>query len=248
MNVPAAWAVTAGCNTVRVAILDNGVELSHPDLAGNLLPGFDATGGGNNGNATGTGAFDAHGTNCAGIVAATANNGMGVAGVAHNSRIVPVKVGSGQTLDFQAMAAGIDWLTVNNFADIVNISAGTIGASNQLVTDEINRATSIGRNGLGIVFFAITQNNSSGTVAYPAILQNVIAVGSLDQSNTRVSTSNYGTGLDVVAPGSCIYTTDLQGSAGQTSNDYWTCFSGTSAASPNAAGVMALILSRPEIG
>ncbi|MEO5582028.1 MAG: S8 family serine peptidase [Saprospiraceae bacterium] len=186
MNVPSAWGLTTGCNLVRVAVLDNGVQLNHPDLMGNLVTGFDATGGGNNGNSTGTGPFDAHGTNCAGIISASANNGIGIAGVAYNSRIIPVKVGSGSFLEFGAMATGIDWLRENNAADIINFSGGTVNVSSQIVTDAINAAAATGRNGLGIIFLSITQNGTLSTVAYPAILENVIAVGSIDSNGVRV--------------------------------------------------------------
>jgi cell wall-associated protease len=240
MNVIGAWQLTTGCSSVRVAVLDNGVQLNHPDLVANMLSGFDATGGGSNGGPTGNAN---HGTACAGIVAAEANNGIGVAGVAYNSRIVPVRVGTGSLFSFTDMAAGIHWVINNNAADIITLSAGSIGVFDQTVTDAINSATTNGRNNLGIPFISITQNDSDDVIAFPASLPNVIAVGSVNNNGNRASTSNYGTGIDVVAPGVCIYTTDLTGGAGQTNWDYWTCFSGTSAAAPQVAGVAALVLS-----
>lgn len=239
MDVVDAWQLTTGCSAVRVAVLDNGVDLNHPDLKANLLPGFDATLNGSNGGPTG----DAyHGTACAGIVGALGNNGIGVAGVAYSCKIVPVRVGEADFFLNTNTAAGIDWVVANNAADIITFSAGG-GPQDQLLTNAINNATTNGRQGLGIPFISITQNDGVGTIAYPASLPNAIAVGSIDSNGTRASTSNYGAGLDVVAPGVCVYTTDLVGAAGRTSTDYWTCFSGTSAAAPQVAGVMALILS-----
>lgn len=243
MNVQNAWNLTTGCSSIRVAILDNGVELTHPDLVGNLLPGFDATGTGTNGGSTGSTSIDSHGTKCAGIVAATANNGIGLAGVAYNCRIVPVRVGSGSFSSFTNIAAGIDWIRSTNSADIISFSSGSMGGTSQQVTDAINLATSNGRNGLGIPFFSITQNDGTNSIAYPASLDNVIAVGSINSSGNRAPSSNFGTGIDIVAPGVCIFTTDFKGAIGSTNSDYESCFSGTSAACPNAAGVMALILS-----
>jgi subtilisin family serine protease len=83
IKVEQAWTVTTGSPNIKIAILDSGVDLTHPDLENNLLTGYDATGGNNNGNHSGVG----HGTACAGIVAARGNNGVGVAGVAYNCRI-----------------------------------------------------------------------------------------------------------------------------------------------------------------
>lgn len=197
-----AWQYTAGCNSVRVAVLDSGIELNHPDLVNNLLPGFDATGGGSNGGNTGN---DWHGTHCAGIIGATANNGIGIAGIAYNARIVPVMVITDATsnTDLAALtviAAGVDWVRVYNTAEIISMSFGTIFITSQTLANAINSATTTGRNGLGIVVVAITQNNGTNTIAFPANLENVIAVGSVDHNGIRASTSNYGTGIDLVVP------------------------------------------------
>lgn len=242
MSVANAWGITTGCSNIRIAVIDNGVDLTHPDLQANLLPGFDATGSGTNGGSSGTQWYDAHGTNCAGIIGAVANNGIGVAGIAYGAKIVPVKAGSGTFLPYSNAAAAVDWVRINNAADIINYSSSSANSSSQIFTDAIIAATTLGRNGLGIPFITITGNGSTNAIDYPASLNNVIAVGSIDSNGNRASSSNYGSGIDIVAPGVCIYTTDLQ-NGGQTSSNYWTCFSGTSAAAPNVAGVMALILS-----
>lgn len=249
MDVPEAWGITTGCTSVRIAVLDSGVELLHPDLNGNLLAGFDATGTGGSGGATGS---NNHGTACAGIIAAEGNNSQGVAGVSYSSRIVPVKVLNDATQDDDVtalswLATGIDWAWTNNRADVISLSLG-VHVNSQLVTDAINRATTQGRNNLGCIVLAISHNDGTSKLRFPARLSNVIAVGATDNKDKRASFSNFGTGLDVVAPGVNIYTTDRQGSIGKniasgTNGDYYGGFTGTSAACPNAAGVVALILS-----
>ena len=86
-----AWELTTGRPDVKIAVVDLGVDLSHPDLINNLLPGYDATGGGSNGGPTGN---DAHGTACAGVIAAQDNNGIGVVGIAYDCKIIPIKAGA----------------------------------------------------------------------------------------------------------------------------------------------------------
>ncbi|HPR74461.1 MAG TPA: S8 family serine peptidase [Bacteroidales bacterium] len=249
MDVTEAWNITTGCSLIRIAILDSGVDLTHPDLNDNLATGFDATGAGGSGEAVGS---DFHGTCCAGIAAAEGNNSLGIAGIAYNSQIVSVKVLTDATpvddISFPGwLATGIDWAWQNNRSDIISMSLGIFNSS-QLVTDAINRAVSQGRNNLGCTVLAISHNDGTTSLRFPARLNNVLAVGATDRHDNRASFSNYGIGLDVVAPGVEIYTTDRQGSIGYntssgTSGDYFANFGGTSAACPNVAGVAALILS-----
>ncbi len=249
MRVLEAWNLTTGASNIRVAVLDNGVQLNHPDLINNLLPGFDATGGGSDGGNTNI--YEAHGTSCAGIVGAVANNGIGVAGVAYSCRIVPVRVytSTSNVDDITTagwMASGIDFVARNNVAEILSMSF-KIHVGQQAITDAINYAATSGRGGRGCLILAATGNNGDSSIDFPASCVNVIAVGASDNTDHRASfggsdASQYGPGLDVVAPGLDVFTTDLTGSAGYSTNDY-TTFSGTSAATPNAAGVMALILS-----
>lgn len=247
MKVTQAWNVTTGSN-IRVAIIDDGIQLNHPDLVNNLLPGFDATGNGTNGGMAST--ADQHATSCAGIVAAQANNGIGVAGVAYSSKIVPIRclVGDGQDDITTAgwMASAIDWASHYNRADVLSLS-WHISQGQTAITNAVNRATTYGRNGYGCPIFAASGNNGNSSVNYPAYLPNVVAVGATENTDHRASFSQYGSGLDVVAPGVGVYTTDLQGVDGYndssgTTGDY-TSFGGTSAATPNTAGVAALILS-----
>lgn len=253
MDVDLAWNTTTGSNTISVAILDEGVDLTHPDLTANLLTGYDATG---LGSAGGPSNDDAHGTACAGIVAGIANNNAGIAGVAYSCRIVPIRIaysdmnGDWVTTNSQ-IATAMNWAWNQGGADVLSNSWGG-GSSSSSINAAINNALSSGRGGLGspVLFSA---GNGDGAVNYPANNNSTIAVAAMSMCNERKSPnscdgegwwgSDFGTNLDVAAPGVKIYTTDISGSAGYSNGDYAPTFNGTSSACPNAAGVMALILS-----
>jgi subtilisin family serine protease len=252
MNVFNAWTISTGNSTIKVAVIDEGVDLAHPDLLANMLPGFDATGLGSAGGPLGD---DAHGTACAGIIAGVGNNNLGVAGVAYNSKIVPVRIayssGSSWVTSNAWIGTSIDWAWDQGDADVLSNSWGG-GSSSSLINDAIGRATTLGRGGLGSpVLFAA--GNGNGAVSYPATLQNVISVTAMSMCNQRKSPtscdgesfwgSDYGVNTDISAPGVKIYTCDISGSSGYSTGDYTATFNGTSSATPNAAGVMALILS-----
>jgi subtilisin family serine protease len=267
MKVPGAWCITTGTG-IRVAVIDDGVDLNHPDLQANLLPGFDATGNNSGGQSE---LDDAHGTSCAGIIGAV-DNTDGIIGIAHNARILPVRLGTvipgTNTLNTNDtwITNSINWAVGNN-ADVISNSWGG-GSPSALITLALETATTQGRNGLGCVVLFATGNHNAA-VEYPAVLPNVIAVGASTPCDTRKRSSsdpnlvgngvspdpdgtscdgedqwgsNFGTNLDLVAPGVQIYTTDNEGFDGFWFNDYNPFFNGTSAACPNAAGVVALIL------
>lgn len=251
MNVYNAWNITTGNASTKVAVIDEGVDLVHPDLVGNMLAGFDGTGLGSAGAPSGD---DAHGTNCAGIIAAVGNNSLGVAGVAYSSKIVPIRIAYGSGSSWVTSNAWIgtciDWAWDQGDADVLSNSWGG-GSSSTLINDAVGRATTLGRGGLGSpVLFAA--GNDNGPVSYPATLTNVISVTAMSMCNQRKSTtscdgetfwgSNYGTGTDVSAPGVKIYSTDISGANGYSTGDYYATFNGTSSATPNTSGVMALIL------
>lgn len=263
MKVYQAWQATYwhSGNGIKIAVVDEGVDLTHPDLAAALNPGFDATGGGTNGGSVGN---SAHGTACAGEIVAIPNNNIGITGVAYNSKVVPVRVltpGS-LTTDLTVAtycASGLDWAWQNNRSDIISCSWRTAVGQN-LIADAIRRAVSNGRNYSGtplgcVVLFATGNENTNG-ISFPASMSEVVAVGASSMCDQRKSPSscdgenwgsNYGAGLDVVAPGVKVYTTDIQGSAGYnatsgTGGDYISNFNGTSSATPYAAAVTSLIL------
>jgi subtilisin family serine protease len=249
MKVEQAWNFSTGTG-IKVAIIDDGVDLAHPDLQSNLLAGFDATGNNSNGAPSGN---DAHGTASAGIVAAVANNNIGISGVAYNAKILPVRIARRSSTNWTTdtwAASGINWAWQNG-ADVLSNSWGG-GSYSSTIASAVTNAVTNGRNGKGSVVLFATGNNN-GAVSFPATLDNVIAVGASSMCDQRKSTTscdgeswwggNFGSSLDVMAPGVKTYTTDIHGSAGYNAGDYLADFNGTSSACPNAAAVVALILS-----
>ncbi|MDR2927966.1 MAG: S8 family serine peptidase [Cytophagaceae bacterium] len=244
-----AWTISLGTN-IKVAVIDEGVDLTHPDLHANLLQGYDAP----SGNSGGAPIYSSekHGTACAGIIGAIKDNGIGIAGVSPNSKIIPVHVTfgsySGQVTSDDWLADAINWAWQNGADVISNSWCG--GSPYQPMTNAINAAVNQGRSGKGCVVVFSSGNNYASTVNYPTRLPNVIAVGSITSKGQRAAYSNYGINLDIVAPGgnSDIYTTDRQEVSGYNTSsgiagNYYCCFDGTSAACPHVAGVAALILS-----
>lgn len=254
MDVNEAWTITTGRKEIKIAVIDEGTDLNHPDLVNNLLPGFDASGTGTNGGPIGGTA--PHGTATAGIIGAEGNNFIGIAGVAYNCSLIPISIdltGFGFS-DIEA-ADAINWAWDDGQADVLSNSWGGIPPSS-FIDAAINNAITLGRGGVlgSVVLFSSGNDLNPPTtgepVSYPATNPNVIAVGATTNTDVKTGYSNYGAELDVVAPGgnSDIYTTDIRGSEGYNTasgiaGDYNPSFDGTSAACPYAAGVMALILS-----
>ncbi|MDR2962158.1 MAG: S8 family serine peptidase [Bacteroidales bacterium] len=233
------WDITTGTN-IRVAVIDHGIDFSHPDLKAHLLQGFDPSG--NNAGGAPILNDDNHGTACAGIIGAIQNNGKGISGIAPNCRMIPAYIGAGgSNVNYDWAALAIEWVWRNG-VDVISNSWGG-GSPYSPLTNAINNAISQGRDGKGCTVVFSTGNNYSAAVNYPAKLSGVISVGAIDNKGIRASFSNYGSELDVVAPGVDIYTTDRQGNAGYNATDYMADFSGTSAACPFVAGVAVLVLS-----
>jgi subtilisin family serine protease len=243
-----AWGITRGDPSIIVAVIDEGVDTHHEDLA--LVPGYDATGGNLGGEPSGD---DAHGTNVAGIIAAVADNGKGVAGVAPGVKIMPVRIAytSGEywVTDDSQIADGIRW-AADNGARVLNNSWGG-GSSSTVISCAIEYARNT--RGATLLFAA---GNTNGGVIYPATLAEVIAVAATSPCDERKSPSScdgeywwgssYGSQVDVAAPGVLHYSTDIMYGGGYspgTSGNYYSHFNGTSSACPVASGVAALILS-----
>ena len=235
---------------VDIAVIDTGVDLQHPDL--NVVEGVDCTGGGPFGGSCQPGGDDNHyhGTHVAGTIGAL-DNGIGVVGVAPGATIHPVKVlnqrGSGYT---SWIVAGIDWVAGEaSTIEVANMSLGGSGYS-QAEYDAIQGAVNA-----GVAFAVAAGNDNADASKYsPAAFNNVLTVSALadfdgvpdglgsqtcrsDEDDTLANFSNWGSSVDIAAPGVCILSTYPieQGSYGT--------ISGTSMASPHVAGALALLAS-----
>ncbi len=226
IQMPLAWSLGAGTATTKVAIIDSGVDYTHPDLAPNFgtNKGYDFVD--NDSDPAPDVTFENHGTHVAGTLGAAINNSTGIAGMGA-FELLSVRslneAGSGLSDD---IADGINWATSEG-AQVINMSIG--GPFDSLIASAVANA-----HANNVVLVAAAGNDNVSALDYPAAYAEVIAVGSVNSADQRSSFSNYGPGLDVVAPGSLIMST-LNG------NDYG-YFSGTSMASPHVAGVAALIL------
>lgn len=220
IKVPQAWEITAGSSSVRIGVLDTGIDSNHPslkDLVNTSLGSSFVGGTTNDGNG--------HGTHVAGTIASYGS----VSGVMQNATLIPIKVlndsGSGSLYGVQQ---GIVH-AANIKADVINMSLGG-GGYDQGMDEAIQTAVS-----LGTIVVAAAGNDGRRSISYPAAYSGSIAVGSVTSSRTRSSFSNYGPGLDVMAPGSNIYSTYKNGQ--------YTTLSGTSMATPHVTGVFGLMRS-----
>lgn len=229
VGYPAAWETTTGSAGVVIAILDTGLDLGHAEFSGRIVAGYDFV---NDDSDPTDDSYSGHGTLVTGIAAATGNNGTDIAGVDWNAQIMPIKVlnqfGNGNYSD---VAEGIIW-AVDNGADVINLSLGGPTVPGPALQAAIDYA-----NANGVIVVAASGNGNSD-LYYPAQYATVIAVGAVDNDLDRVSYSNFGPGLDVVAPGEDILST-LPGGG-------YALVSGTSAASPQVAALAALIVSVME--
>ncbi len=231
ISVSSAWNYSTGKN-IKIAILDTGVDLDHIDLSSNISSlSYDTE------TNTSPSIYSGdHGTHCAGIAAAIKDNGIQIAGVAPEATIVSIS----NSFEFSTnsrlkRADGIVW-AYQNGADIISNSwdSGTYHAA---INEAIYDAFRYGRQGKGCVITFASGNDSCNSVNYPANCNDtILAVGAINNTGTRAGSSNYGTELDLVAPGIHILSTIPDDQTGYKS--------GTSMACPHVAGVAALILER----
>lgn len=247
ISLPAAWDVTRGSPAIAIAIVDTGVDLNHPDLASKLwvnpgeIPGngvdddnngfVDDVNGwnfvaGNNIPQDGIG----HGSHVAGIAAAATNNGIGVAGACPNCRIMPIRTmddtGAGT---YSNVAAGITYAAQKG-ARVINLSLGGTSYS-QVLRDAVANASLVS------VIVAAAGNGNTQALFYPAAYDDfVMAVGATDAGDQRATFSNYGSWVDLMAPGVSVWSTLY--------DDGYSTLSGTSMAAPFASGVAGLVYSQ----
>ncbi|MDT8363055.1 MAG: S8 family serine peptidase [Nitrosomonas sp.] len=217
---PAAWDIATG-DGITIAILDTGVDDSHPDLAANMVPGWNM-----HDNNADSSDIHGHGTKVAGTAASAANNGQGSAGVAWNARIMPIRIARPDGMAYlSTMAQAIRW-AADNGAQVANLSYG--GADSLTVQSAANYMRSKG----GIV---VMSAGNSGTLLDSPPSDALIVVSATGSNDVRASWSTYGPLVDVAAPGVSIYTTTRGGGYGNVS--------GTSFSSPITAATVALMLS-----
>lgn len=270
INLPAAWDLTQG-DGVIVAVIDTGVLLNHPDLQGRLVAGYDFISDPSNaldGNGRDADPDDPgdrrgpssqssfHGTHVAGTIAARGDNGVGVAGVAWDARIMPLRaLGARGGLSADVMQAVLFAAGLPNAsgtlpprrADIINLSLGG-GSFSTNAQDVYTRA----RNA-GVIIVAAAGNESSAVPSYPASYSGVISVSAVGADKSPAPYSNFGTSIDVAAPGGDA-SRDLDGDGfadgvlslgandGSAPIEYrYVRMQGTSMAAPHVAGVLALM-------
>ena len=225
IRAPQAWDLTTGSSDVIIAILDTGVDLSHEDLRGKLMPGYDFVNGDDDPRDD-----HGHGTQVAGIAAAATNNGRGVAGVGYHCTIMPIKVLDSRAIGLHSwIAQGIIYAT-DHGARVINMSLGSYTSSNTL-RDAVDYAW---RH--GVLLVAAVGNGCTSLPAYPAAYEPVMGVSATNRYDQRAPFSNYGSHVSVAAPGVSILSTRRGGG--------YQSWNGTSMASPHVAGLAGLIFAQ----
>ncbi|MDH5394132.1 MAG: DUF5011 domain-containing protein [Gammaproteobacteria bacterium] len=261
INMPQVWngSTITGSGTI-VAVIDTGNRLGHPDMAGQFVAGYDfisnptmaRDGDGIDANPEDPGDSPPnssfHGTHVAGTIAA-ANNTIGIVGVAHGAKIMPLRVlGQGGGTDTDIMQAMLFAAGLANSsgtvpavkADVINMSLGGPGYNSafESVVSQVRAA--------GVVVIAAAGNENTSALSYPASYNGVVSVSSVGQDLTRASYSNFGTAIDVAAPGgdsskgNTVLSTIASDSTGSIVDNY-AGYQGTSMAAPHVAAVAALM-------
>jgi len=224
IQAPSAWGISQGSSKSVIAIIDSGIDSTHPDLISKVAAGWNFLD-----NSSNTSDVLGHGTAVAGAAAAASNNGLGVAGVSWNSMIMPLVVlNASNSASYFNIANAITY-AADNGARIINVSITGNSASSTLqsaVTYAWNK---------GATVFAAAGNGASSTPGYPAACDHAVAISSTENNDTLSGFSSFGTWVDLAAPGNNIVTTKVGGA--------YSAWYGTSFSSPIVAGVASLILS-----
>jgi thermitase len=226
ISAPTAWDTTTGSSSVVIAVVDTGVQRSHPDLDAKIVAGYDYVS-----NDTAPDDGNGHGTHVAGTAAAETQNATGGAGTCWGCKVMPVRVldnnGSGTLAN---VAKGITF-AADNGAKVINLSLG--GGGTSTLQQAVDYAWG---KGSFLACAAGNSNTSSTSSAYPGAYANCFAVASTTSTDARSSFSNYGTWVEAAAPGSSIYSTWI--------NSGYNTISGTSMATPHVAGLAGLLASQ----
>jgi len=270
IDAPEAWDIEIGDSDVVIAIIDTGIDYTHPDLAANIWTnedeiadnGIDDDGNGYIDDVMGWDFWNddndpldenGHGTYCAGIAAAVTDNNIGIAGVSWNCKIMPLKQHNNQVFTLDKIIEAVEY-AADNGADIISMSLGTYNYYESF-EDAVNYAYD-----KGVFMCGSAGNDNTYDKRYPAAFDNVTAVAATNANDSRMEyyyvklgiwvRSNFGYWVDVAAPGQEICSTM------PTYDNWWSSYgfsknyenlSGTSAAAPHVAGLAALLLSKNPV-
>ena len=225
INALGGWSIESGDSSIMIAVIDTGVDYRHEDLSGKVVKGYDFV----------NEDYDpmddnGHGTHVSGIIGGIANNGRGIAGVCHDCSILAVKVVTADGSGANSWIANGIANAVNLGARVLNLSLGGLDNSNtiRMAVEQAYQQ--------GAIIVAASGNDGSSAPMYPAALSQAISVGATGRYGDKASFSNYGSSLELAAPGESIY--------GTVPGNSYEAWNGTSMAAPHVSGAAGLIWSR----